>query len=57
MGATGPAGVQVPGTLLLMMEGVAPPPGYVLVGTFVEERVDTGDRRPSRLRVVMWRKQ
>jgi hypothetical protein len=52
--------VQVAGSLLLMIEGVPPPPGYVLVGTFVEERIDADGRRgqrPSRMRVVMWRKQ
>jgi hypothetical protein len=59
-GPQGPAGMQVPGSLLLMLEGVAPPPDYVLVGTFVEERIDGGDRggrRPIRVRVVMWRKR
>jgi subtilisin-like proprotein convertase family protein len=66
-GATGPQGpqglpglVQIPGSLLLMLEGVEPPPGYVLVGTFVEERIDADRRdgqKPKRMRVVMWRKQ
>jgi hypothetical protein len=60
-GPQGPAGVQVAGSLLLMLEGMAPPPGYVLVGTFVvEERIDPDGRRgqrPARLRVVMWQKQ
>ena len=55
-----PGVVQVPGSLLLMLEGVAPPPGYALVGTFVEERIDAdgpGGQKPKRLRVVIWRKQ
>jgi hypothetical protein len=41
------------------LEGAAPPPGYVLVGTFVEERIDADGRagqKPFRLRIVMWRK-
>jgi hypothetical protein len=43
-----------------MIEGAVPPPGYVKVGTFVEERVDAdgpGGTRPARIRLVMWRKQ
>jgi hypothetical protein len=59
-GPQGPAGMQVAGSLLLMVEGVPPPPGYLLVGTFVEERIDAdgrGGERPRRLRVVLWQKQ
>ena len=55
----GPAGVQQAGAILLMIEGSTPPAGYALVGTFVEERVDSdgnGGRRPQRIRVTMWRK-
>lgn len=61
-GAAGTAGtnlVQLPGSILLMMEGVAPPAGYARVGTFVEERIDAdgrGGQRPARMRIVMWRK-
>jgi hypothetical protein len=48
------------GSLLFILEGVAPPPGYSLVGTFVQERVDPdgpGGQPPERINVVMWRKQ
>jgi hypothetical protein len=43
-----------------MLDGDQPPAGYVQVGTFMEERVDTdgpGGRNARRLRIVMWRKQ
>jgi hypothetical protein len=42
------------------MEGSRPPAGYVLIGTFVEERVDAdgpGGAKPKKLRVTMWQKQ
>ena len=44
----------------MMVEGVAPPAGYVRIGTFVEERIDAdgnGGQKPTRLRIVLWQKQ
>ena len=44
----------------MMVEGVPPPPGYVLVGMFVEERIDAdgkGGQKPARMRIVLWKKQ
>ena len=70
-GATGPQGVGVAGphgpsgeglvsgSLLLMLEGQAPPPGYRRLGSFVEEAVDPdgrGGQRRFRLTIVIWQK-
>ena len=59
-GVAGPEGAQYPGSLLMMLEGTPPPPGYTRIGVFVEERIDPdgrGGQRPTRLRVVLWVKQ
>lgn len=52
-GPPGPAGQQVSDSLLLMLEGATPPDGYLLIGTFVEARVEGG----TAMRVTIWRKQ
>jgi len=59
-GPTGPSGEGlVSGSLLLMPQGQAPPPGYRRLGSFVEEAVDSdgrGGQRPFRLTIVIWQK-
>jgi hypothetical protein len=59
-GLVGPAGEGlVPGSLLLMPDGLAPPTGYRRLGSFVEERIDAdgpGGKKPFRMIVVMWQK-
>jgi hypothetical protein len=59
-GPAGPGGEQPSGSLLLLIEGVAPPPGYVEAGSFVLPQVMPGRGRinngPANLRIVVWRK-
>ena len=58
-GAQGPAGSAVTGSLLLMPEDVAPPAGYRMIGSYVEERIDrdgAGRGRKFNMRIVIWQK-
>jgi hypothetical protein len=64
-GLTGPAGPGAPShSYLYLPLGTPAPPGYVLVGAFVEDRVipvgyGDGDRddRSFRLTIQLWQKQ
>jgi hypothetical protein len=56
-GPEGPAGAPVPGSLLLMPEGMPAPAGYRRLGTLADGRIDDDERHHKvRLRIVVWQK-
>jgi probable HAF family extracellular repeat protein len=60
IGPAGPAGTAIPGSILLLPAGVAPPDGYVLLGSYREEHVAVdgpGKGRPFNMTIVMWQKK
>jgi len=60
-GDKGDPGTAAPsGSYLLLAPGVQPPPGYIKIGTFREERVDVdgrGGNRKFNLTISIWQKQ
>jgi hypothetical protein len=59
-GLQGPAGTAIPKSLLFLIDPDLPPAGYVLIGSYWEERVDAdgkGGQKPHRIRMSMWQKQ
>lgn len=42
---------------VFLLEGEKPPPGYVLVSTFAEDRKDANGPGGKRRRITMWQKR